>query len=294
MKAVQNAQAASPQRFVLDTDIGSDVDDLLALAVVLGSPELVLAGATTVYGDVLLRARMVVRALRMAGGPQVPVAPGPSTTRSGREVWWAGHEGRLMPDLEDEAVDASLDGIGLLAGSPLVVAIGPLTNLAEAVERPDAGIERAVIMGGDFREPRTEHNIACDVDAAVAVVRSGVAITMIGLDQTERVRLERAAAEAFDAAGGLGRILAAEMRQFQEYLGRDHTVPHDPLAVLTLARPDLFRIETGTIRIEPGGPDAGRTRFEPRPDGRHAVVTDVDVDAAAQQIVRRVLVALER
>ena len=46
-----------PLRLVLDTDIGTDVDDVLALAVLLGSPELRLAGVTTVYGDVLLRAR---------------------------------------------------------------------------------------------------------------------------------------------------------------------------------------------------------------------------------------------
>ena len=283
-----------PQRFVLDTDIGSDVDDLLALAVVLGSPELALAGVTTVYGDVLLRARIVRRALAMTAGPDVPVAAGRSATRSGRDVWWAGHEGRLMPDLDEEQVDPSLDAVGLLAASPLVVAIGPLTNLAAAVEAPEARIERAVIMGGDFGSAGTEHNIRCDVDAAVAVVGSGIGLTMIGLDQTERVRLERAAAEAFDRAGGLGRILVAEMRQFQEYLGRDHTVPHDPLAILSLARPDLFRIETGTIRIEPDGPDAGRTVFDPAPDGPHAVVTDVDVEESAAEIVRRVLVALER
>jgi purine nucleosidase len=285
--------AAEPQSFVLDTDIGSDVDDLLALAVVLGSPELALTGVTTVYGDVLLRARMVRRALRMAGGPDVPVAAGRSATRSGRPVWWAGHEGRLMPDLDQEQVDPSLDAVALLAASPLVVAIGPLTDLAGAVEAPGARIERAVVMGGDFGSARAEHNILSDVDAAVAVARSGVGLVMIGLDQTERVRLKRAAADAFEALGGLGRILAAEMRQFQDYLGRDHTVPHDPLAVLTLARPDLFRLEAGTVSVEPAGPDAGRTRFEPDPAGRHAVVTDVDVERAAAEIVRRVLVALE-
>jgi purine nucleosidase len=299
---MEAAQGGAPQRVALDTDIGSDVDDLLALAVLLGSPELALAAVTTVYGDVLLRARIVRRALRMAGGPDVPVAPGRSTTRSGREVWWAGHEGRLMPDLDAEPVDPTLDAIGLLAASPLVAAIGPLTNLADAVELPGSAIEHAVLMGGDFAGAGPEHNLACDVDAAVTVVESGVGLTVIGLDQTTRVRLDRAAAHAFEQAGGLGRVLAAEMRQFEEYLGRDHTVPHDPLAILTMARPDLFRFETGTVRVDATGPDAGRTRFEPdsagthsagkHSAGQHRVVTDVDVESAAAEIVRRALVGL--
>ena len=53
-----------PHPVVLDTDLGSDVDDILALAVILGSPELRLHGVTTVYGDVVLRARMTARAMR--------------------------------------------------------------------------------------------------------------------------------------------------------------------------------------------------------------------------------------
>src|SRR4051794_6167916 len=281
-----------PLGLVLDTDIGTDVDDLLALALVLGSPELALRGVTTVYGDVVLRARMVLRALRMTGVSEVPVALGRSAPRSGREVFWAGHEGRLMPDLDREDVDGSSDGVALLAGSPLAVAIGPLTDLGEAVTSPGARIQHAVVMGGNFAPGDIEHNVKCDVDAAVAVVESGVALTMVGIDQTERVALDRPAADRIRAAGGLGEVIAAEMRQFEDFLGRDHTVPHDPLAVLTLVRPDLFRFEQGRVRVEPAGPDAGRTDFTPDADGLHRVVTDVQAEAAAEEIVRRVLAGI--
>ena len=101
-------------RVILDTDIGTDVDDCLALAVLLASPELELVGVTTVYGDVLLRARMVMKLLRLRGREDVPVAMGERQPLLGkRAVYWEGHEGkgvlvpedeRLMP-VDEHAVD---------------------------------------------------------------------------------------------------------------------------------------------------------------------------------------------
>ena len=81
-------------RVILDTDIGTDVDDCLALAVVLGSPELALEGVTCVYGDVDLRARMVRALLRLRSAGGVPVPAGARRPLLGkRPVYWAGHEG---------------------------------------------------------------------------------------------------------------------------------------------------------------------------------------------------------
>jgi purine nucleosidase len=197
-----------------------------------------------------------------------------------------------MPDLEREDVDGSQDAVALLAASPIAVAIGPLTDLGEAVTAPGSRIEHAVVMGGNFAPGDVEHNVKCDVDAAVAVVESGVPLTLVGIDQTERVALDRSAADRIRSAGDLGGIIAAEMRQFEEFLGRGYTVPHDPLAVLTLARPELFRFEQGRVRVEPAGPDAGRTDFTPDPGGPHRVVTDVQAEAAAEEIVRRVLAGI--
>src|SRR5215216_7994329 len=111
--------------FTLDTDIGSDVDDLMALAMILGSAEMNLRAVTTVYGDTLLRARIVRRAYAVAGRPAPPVAAGARQTRSGKPVWWAGHEGALMPNLEREPLDESLDATALLCDSPVIAGVGP-------------------------------------------------------------------------------------------------------------------------------------------------------------------------
>lgn len=267
----------------LDTDIGSDVDDLLALAMILGSPELNLRAVTTVYGDTLLRARMVRRAYALAGRPPPPIAAGALEPWSGRPVWWAGHEGKLMPDLEYEPVDESLDATALLRASEAVAAVGPLTNVASALDGAHR-IERLVIMGGDFSSSEPEHNITCDVTAAQAVFATGVPALVTGIDQTERIVLSDADLAAIEAAGALGQLLASEIRQFRTWLGRPDS-PHDPIAVLPAIRPDLFTFARGTVRVH----DDGTTTLDRHDDGPHRVVVDLETTRVAQQLSHRIL-----
>jgi purine nucleosidase len=269
-----------------DTDIGSDVDDVLALATILGSPELELAGVTTVYGDTLLRARMVARVASVAGRSVGPIVAGRSETRSGREVWWAGHEGVLLPDLDREEVAREVDPIQLLAGSGTVIAVGPLTNVAEAVERLGHRIEQLYVMGGDFSLATAEHNIKCDADAAAVVFAAGVPATVIGIDQTTRIRLGAEVVATIEKAGPLGGLLAGEMRQFWKFMATDSNVPHDPAAVLMLTDPDLFTFTTGRIEVD----EAGFTRLSPG-GGPHHIVSDLDTERVAQRILDRILTA---
>ncbi len=269
-------------RVILDTDIGSDVDDLLALAMLLGSPEPDLAAVCTVYGDTVLRARMVRRAYRLARRPAPPIAAGARETRSGRPVWWAGHEGILLPGLTDEPVDETLDATALLRTGTTVAAIGPLTNVAEAVSEPHR-IEQLVIMGGNFASAEPEHNIRSDVAAAQAVFDSAVPALVTGIDQTRRAVLDDDSLAAVRSSGELGRLLAAEIDQFRSRLGRPGS-PHDPIAVLAAIRPDLFSFVRGRIRVDP----AGVTTLDRRDDGPHRVVADLDVPAVLQEIVGRV------
>ncbi|MFJ8895547.1 nucleoside hydrolase [Leifsonia sp. NPDC102414] len=282
----------SPTSIVLDTDIGTDVDDILALAVILGSPELSLSGVTTVYGDVELRARMVARAIRSAGASLPPIVPGRSQTRSGRPVWWPGHEGRLMHGLEDEAIDSG-DAVAVLAASETVVGIGPLTDLAALAELPGRRTSHAYLMGGDFGAPsRVEHNIRCDVAAADVVFRSSLQLTVVGLDQTERVRIDARMLDRIADAGEFGAMLAAEVQQFWRFAEQDYNVPHDAIAVLSVIRPDLFTFSSGVIEVDTSGESAeleGMTRFTSAEGGRHRIVTDLDTAAVSDEIVRRIL-----
>ncbi len=283
-----------PHPIVLDTDIGTDVDDILALSMILGSPELDLTAVTTVYGDVRLRARMIARTFAVARAARPAIVPGLGPTRSGRPVWWPGHEGRLMADLDRETIDDDLDAIDVLAAAGTVAAIGPLTNVAAMTEAGRRTVDRVVIMGGEFRDGRAEHNIVCDVDAAEVVFRSGVPVTAVGLDQTERVRITERSLETIESAGPLGELLSGEVRQFWSFAQQDYNVPHDPVAVLAIARPDLFTTVRGRIAVVRSGPDAGVTAFVPEPDGPHRVVTDLDTENVAAEIVSRIVAASVR
>lgn len=272
---------------VLDTDIGTDVDDLLALAVLLGSPELNVTAVTTVYGDVALRARIVARAYAAAHRPAPLIAAGRAQTRSGRPVWWAGHEGATIDDLGEQEFAHDASAIDTLAAADLAVALGPLTNVAAAVESPGRRLRRIVMMGGAF-DGRPEHNIRSDVDAAAVVLDSGIELATIGLETTERIRVTED--DLTDLPGELGALISAEVRRFWAFTEQSWNNPHDPIAVLMLLVPALFRFDRGRIRVDPAD---HITRFEPDPDGPHRIVRDLDVDGVKHELLTRIRRACE-
>src|SRR5918998_3368492 len=108
------AESDTRRPAILDTDIGTDVDDILALVLLARAPEVRLIGVTTVYGDTLLRARMTRHVLDSMGRSEVPIGIGARETLTGRPVWWAGHEGQGIPDLDRVQVDAGNTAIDLL------------------------------------------------------------------------------------------------------------------------------------------------------------------------------------
>lgn len=251
---------------VLDTDIGTDVDDLLALVLLARAPEVSLAGVTTVYGDTMLRARLARRVCDLLG-VDVPVAAGERQTLSGRAVWWPGHEGRGVVGLDRVDVEGAPDAVGLLlgAGQIEVCAVGPLTNIAAAL-RADPGWARRVrhlyVMGGDFAGGRAEHNVSSDTVAAREVFASGIPITVAGLDVTTRVPYGPPELDRISASGGeLAGLIADQTRRWWDFLGRASN-PHDPLAALTALTPELFSFsfravgvdDDGVIGDGPGGP----------------------------------------
>ncbi|WP_020574426.1 nucleoside hydrolase [Actinopolymorpha alba] len=283
---------------IFDTDIGSDVDDALALAMLFGSPEVDLLGVTTVYGDTAVRARIARRLARLAGRNGLAVVPGAEQTLSGEQVWWAGFEGRLYGDLEGEAImDGTsaarflVDTTAARPGEVDVVAVGPLTNIAEAI-RADAGFARAVrrlyVMGGRFDRPDAEHNFKSDAVATAEVFRSGIPVTVVGLEITTLARIEPDHLTRIGAAGALGRQLEAEVRQWWGYTGTPWNHPHDPLAVLAMVRPDLVGTRPAQIRIDLNGEHPGVSTATDDPESTSYVVNALDIAAAVDETVSRI------
>ncbi len=272
--------------FALDTDIGTDVDDLLALAMVLGSPELSVSEIVTAYGDVALRARIAAKVYAVLGIAAPPIVPGLAETLSGRPVWWPGHEGETISDLADQVFTEGRDAIADLSGTATIAAIAPLANVAAALRQPHS-VRQIVLMGGEFQQGIVEHNIRCDVTAAQEVFGSTAEVLAVGLDQTERVRLYADDRDRITAAGPLGALIGAEMRRFWEFADQSHNTPHDPVAILALARHDLYQTARGRITVD----DDGLTMFSADEAGPHRIVTDLDVDGVKDEIVRRILTA---
>lgn len=287
-------------RIILDTDIGSDVDDALALVQILGTPTLDLIGVTTVYGDTDLRARLVRRYAGLAG-IDLTAHPGMETPLSGREVWWAGHEGTLHGELDREPV-ADERAVEYLVRTVLenpgeidIVAIGPLTNIAAAI-RSEPGFAAAVrglwIMGGAFADDEPEHNFRSDTTAAQIVFDARIPTVVTGLEVTRQVAIRADSVQRIASAGPAGEALYADIAQWWEYWSTEWNVPHDPVTVLTLARPDLFAFSgPGTVAIEPDGDGAGRSVFTPDSAGWVRVAERADAAAVGEEIVRAILVA---
>jgi purine nucleosidase len=285
---------------ILDTDIGTDVDDILALVILARAAELQLIGVTTVYGDTSLRARMTRLALDQMGRSDVPIGVGTRETLTGRPVWWAGHEGQGLPELDGVQINEDHTAAGLLRRATVehrgrleLFAIGPLTNVAEAISADEnfaASLHHLYIMGGAFWLEQAEHNIKCDPEAADVVFRSGVPMTVCGLDVTKRVWLrEPDMVRVREQTGAIGSILEDQVRRWWAFVGANENNPHDPLAILPSIRPELFRFEQCDVRVELDGENPGRTRLDRCGAGTVRIAADVDVEAAEQEIVRRLV-----
>lgn len=287
-------------RVILDTDLGSDVDDAMALAMLAGREDVHLEAVTTVYGDTMLRAQLARRYLALAGR-DVPVHAGLKQPKSGRDVWWAGHEGSLHSHLDSEVV-AGTDAVETLVqaaahepGTLDVIAIGPLTNIAAALDADphfEHNVRHLWVMAGRFgqRDPGrgldVEHNIVSDSSAAQRVFSSNMEILVAGLDVTRKLRIDAEGLAKIRSAGPLGAALSADIDQWWAFWSETWNVPHDPVTVLTLVCPNLFTLsEPGRITVETQGKTEGLTTFTPGQDGHTRIVEDLDVHLVGQAIV---------
>ncbi len=247
---------------ILDTDIGSDVDDALALAILLGSDTVNLLGITTVYGDTQLRGQVALYLCSLAGR-KIPTFAGESLPISGREVWLSGSEGEGIESLDqfklekDSGIHFLVNTINSLPGQVDLLAIGPLTNIAKAIEISDnfsKNIKNLWIMGGDFSKSKVEHNFKCDIDAAKRVLESKIPITILDLPSSQKTIIKCAEINRIQNSGKLGPFLHSEIMRWIRPRNQDWTTPHDPIAILGCLRPELFEIsKQGKVEIKVNG-----------------------------------------
>lgn len=266
--------AQQPIPIIFDTDIGDDIDDALALALALQSPELDVRAVTTVIDDTETRTRLAWKELGLYGRRDIPLATGASEplldpARKGRARQF---EVLTPEDTVPAAARRRAAGliIETLEKSPrklTLVPVGPLTNIALALKlepRIKEKIERIVLMGGAFNMPRAEYNIQRDRIAAQIVFSSGVPITAVGLDVTTKCKLEGADLDRLQAAENpASRFLMRLIGLWQGDNSQKYPTLHDPLAVAVTFLPALVETQSGRVEVQLSGPTNGVTVFTP-------------------------------
>jgi purine nucleosidase len=292
---------------VLDTDIGSDVDDAIALAFAMRHPRIDLQAVTTVSGDTALRARLARKLLELAGQSTVPVGAGvASPTGPGSRAWF-GHEGVGVID-EDEDASPPADGVALLvdhagAASDLAT-IGPLSNVAAAHDRDPSWFEHVTSMatmagclapapGDALIMP--EHNASVDPRSTVRALNAGIPTLLVPFDVTVRCVWRERELEALRGGDDLCRALARLIEVWIPVLRSFHSADppdvvaglHDPLTIAAIAEPRFVEVERIRIRLEEVA-DGLLTVSDPDGDIELDAVRDADVDAFSQFLLETI------
>ena len=286
---------------ILDTDIGDDIDDALALTVALNSAEIEIVGVTTVFRDAPRRAILAREVLRLLNRNEVPVFAGcsqpllpdwenfPGGIAVGRQFE------ALAPDLKWEetrhATDFIIESARAVAarGQTLtLVTIGALTNIALAFHlAPDIiSLVKVVMMGGKWSDDFPEWNILCDPEAAAMVFGSGADISMVGLDVTLQCVLSKEQEQMFldsphEHARFLGKLI--------QLWGHAVTL-HDPLTVLTLFS-DIVQFEPKHLQVGLHGEKIRARTMEKAGAPNVSAAVKVDVEHAKSLFLARALAA---
>lgn len=292
-------------KMILDADVG--VDDAMALAYALGSPQIDLIGVTGIYGNASTQTcvQNTLDLLSLLNREDIPVYAGASysyssdvvfqPTKGSRRIHGENGIGNItIPKSKktvekQSAADFIVESAHKYGKDLVIVAVGPMTNLADAVKKEPKLkdlVGNIVIMGGALTVPGNvsilaEANIHQDPVAANYLFTSGTPITMVGLDVTLRTLLPKTYTQKWRELGTASAKAYADIVDYyiEAYLPMPGCALHDPLAVAVAVQPDLVKT-LSMFMVVGTKEDWGRTigdktkLLEPNPNMKVAV--DVD------------------
>ena len=264
-------------KYIIDTDPGTD--DAVAFIDALNSPEIDILALTTVGGNASLEdtTRNALDLMALLGRPDIPVYRGAETPLTGVFPFAYDFHGpgglsvaipisnsatRTVP-----AADYIQKAAIQYSGDLVIIALGPLTNIAQAlIDRPDLRdhINELIVMGGAVEvpgniTPHAEFNTYCDPRAANVVFKAGVPVTLIGLDVCRQVFFTRES--DWSTASSPSERLAAQLVQgwFDLHPDRDRFDLCDPLAIAAVLDPSLIEYRQATVHAIEDGDQKGKT-----------------------------------
>jgi purine nucleosidase len=280
--ACGTARAQAPEKIIIDSDIGDDIDDAFALGLALSSPQFDIVGIAASFGDTVTRAKMLDRMLGELGRSDIPVAMGvPAnvnlTAFTQRRYAEGGNFARAS---HVGAVDFVLDQARQHPGEITLVAVGPLPNIGAMIDKDPAAfrkLKRVVIMGGNIQTlldpygaatpiaPHPEWNIKNDIVSAQKLFAAGVPLVVMPLDSTANLKFHEVARTALFAQGSmLTNILAGLYYEWSAATRSPTPILYDPMTLAALLEPSLCPLtpmhiavdEAGNTKQTPGAPNA--------------------------------------
>jgi len=292
LASILSAQSRIP--VILDTDIGDDVDDALALAFALQSPELEVRAVTTVIDDVDSRARLAWKQLGVYARRNVLLAMGapeplldPTRQIQSAQFKILTPADAIPASAHRPAVEVILDTLRNSPAKMTLITLGPLTNIALVLKTDPSikeRIERIVMMGGAYASGQPEYNVRRDHIAAEIVFQSGVPITAVGLDVTLKCKMRPQDLDRLRAAGDpRTHFLLRLIDLWKSETHQEYPILHDPLAVAVAFRPKLIEAAPGHVSVVDGV-----TRFNEQSGGSTSVARQVDAAAFLDLFAARI------
>lgn len=262
--AFGQAAHTPPQKIIIDTDIGDDIDDAFAVALALRSPELQILGITTTFGDTEARAKILDRMLGEAGRQDIPVAVGiPTQTPNPMSQRRYGDGGHFARSSHPIAVDFILDQIRRNPGEITLVCIGPLVNVGALIDRDAATfrkLKRVVIMGGSVDRgygdpygaptpPQPEWNILNDIPAAQKLFTASIPLYVMPLDSTQ-LKLDEVKREYLFRQST---PLTDQLTLLYHLWGQQTPTLFDPMTIAFIDDPSLCLVQAMNIVVDDKG-----------------------------------------
>jgi inosine-uridine nucleoside N-ribohydrolase len=291
---------------IFDTDIGDDIDDTWALAMLLQSGELDIKLITTAVGDTRAKAKIVAKMLEVAGRTDIPVGIGPpcgDMDKGHRQDEWVGsyklssYPGTIYRDGVQALIETVMD-----SPEPItVIAVGPLPNVAAALEREPRIAEKAKFIGmhGSIRrgydgkqQVDKEYNVVTFVKEAQKVFTAGWEMTITPLDTCGIVKLKGAKyKKVYESDKPLARAVIANYRAWaksqEEWEEADvdtaSSTLYDTVGIYLAISTELVRMESLPILVT----DDGYTAIDDRGKKVNCATKWKDLDAFEDLLVSR-------
>jgi inosine-uridine nucleoside N-ribohydrolase len=279
-------------KLLLDTDIGTDIDDAVALAYLLSEPRCELLGITTVTGEALQRAEMASAMCRHVGREDVPIHSGCSEAMLIEMRQKTAEQARALGDWDRQrdfepgtAVEFLRKTIREHPGEITLLAVGPMTNIgvlfALDPEIPSLLKQLVLMCGRFFQGMDGEWNAVGDPHATAIVYGNGCQTrpekhVSFGLDVTTQCRMD-----ADECRKRFTARVLEPVRDFAEvwFQRMPRITFHDPLAAACIFRPDLCTYREGDVSVSLVPPTAGWTAFRGGGQKKHTVAAEVDAEA---------------